>query len=271
MLTVSLVVSVALVFAFTLTGLNSLVNPHWPQSVALIWISLITVYHTLAYIATPYVLTRAKEEPSDSHSTERIDTLMDDVAETVDTATPHRARVFDALLPLVQITPRHPHSELLVSTGALNTLDDDELKATIAHELGHYADIRGHIYLFLADNMIPLCFLAFAGGVSVGVIPEPSMPPVEVLMLIAAILTLAQRILKSKVKQSRELVADKIAVTRGGIDPREYAQVLRKIEAAAGGTPPATLSYRLFASHPPVDTRVEHVTALEDHDARSRV
>jgi heat shock protein HtpX len=150
-------------------------------------------------------------------------------------------------------TGRNPeHAAVAVTQGILPILDRRELEGVLAHELSHVqnrdilissvAATIGAVITWIAQ----LAFFVPLGGDD----DEGGNPLAGLLMLILA--PIAALLIQMAISRSREFGADSSGA-RLTADPLALASALRKIEAYARGTPPATSNpstAHLFISNP---------------------
>jgi len=173
-------------------------------------------------------------------------------------------------------TGRNPrHAAVAVTRGLLASLDRRELRAVLAHELGHVANRDILITSVAAAVATGITFLAnLAGWLPLFGGSDDDDEPSPVALLVAAMLApIAATLLQLALSRSREFDADRAGAALLG-DGRALASALAKIEAAARHTPmhvePAQagkylvnpLSGRtialanLFSTHPPTQERI---------------
>jgi Zn-dependent protease with chaperone function len=172
-----------------------------------------------------------------------------------------------------------PSSAVVVVTrGLLEALDDDELKAVVAHEIAHIR--HGDIRLMAAANVLMenlllvqgKNLLRLAGWKQVVIVVL--MPPILVLFLLAGLvtnvaLTLA-RVSRLLISSSREFVADAEAV-RLTHDPAALISALRRIDgrSAVPGLAPQADAMMIdgavegpYATHPTIGERIAVLARL---------
>jgi Zn-dependent protease with chaperone function len=180
-----------------------------------------------------------------------------------------------------------PSSAVVVVTrGLLETLDDDELKAVVAHEIAHIR--HGDIRLMAAANVLMenlllvqrKNLLRLAGWKQVVIVVL--MPPILVLFLLAGLvtnvaLTLA-RISRLLISSSREFVADAEAV-RLTHNPAALISALRRIDgrSAVPGLAPQADAMMIdgavegpYATHPTIGERIAVLARLSGDMAAIR-
>lgn len=149
---------------------------------------------------------------------------------------------FDVPAPTVRIaeTPV-PHASvsgltrrsatLIVSTGLLDRLSDEELRAVVAHELAHVSNRDAAVVSLVA---LPAVFgRSILNGLN-GDEDEPSLPTnsdgfTMLVFLVGGLLWLAGRSLLAVFARQRELAADRAAVELTG-NPTAFATALRKAD-----------------------------------------
>jgi predicted Zn-dependent protease len=120
---------------------------------------------------------------------------------------------------------------------------DDELRAVLAHEIGH---VRGRhaLRLVLQDSGIAVLATALAGdaaGISFLAVALPSM------------------LLQSRYSREFEAEADDYAfahLKRHGVSPQAFAKVMRRLEEAEGAAGSDDAVGRWLGSHPATEERI---------------
>lgn len=192
----------------------------------------------------------------------------------------------DLPMPRLYVTPdaqpnafatgRNPrHAAVAVTRGLLDILTPRELRAVLAHELGHVANRDILITSVAAAVATGITFLAnLAGWLPLFGSSDEEDAPSPLGLLIAALLApFAAMLLQLALSRSREFHADRTGATLLG-DGTALASALAKIDAVARRTPmhvePAqagkylvnpltgrTLALaNLFSTHPPTAERI---------------
>ncbi|MGH7156796.1 MAG: M48 family metallopeptidase [Candidatus Saccharimonadales bacterium] len=175
------------------------------------------------------------------------------------------------------------HSVVCVTSGLLNTMNDNELQGVIAHELGHVKnyDIRVNTLAFALVGIISLIadfflrFTFFGGGRN----ERENNQVLFLLGIVAAILApLAATLLQLAISRRREYLADATGALTTRY-PEGLADALEEIQKTEGGT---TLKQNastahmffvnplrghsllnLFSTHPPIDARIKALREMK--------
>ncbi|MGW9346199.1 heat shock protein HtpX [Nocardiopsis flavescens] len=169
---------------------------------------------------------------------------------------------------------------LCCTTGLLETLDERELRAVIAHELAHIkaADtLAGSVTVTLTGLITALSAIALL--VPLGDSEETDVPELLGGLLVVLLAPVAFLVVRAGAGRHSEFRADEQAARTTG-DPEALAAALLKLEAGMREHPlprqrtllPAahlmttnpfpTGAWRLFAAHPPTGERVRRLREL---------
>jgi heat shock protein HtpX len=180
-------------------------------------------------------------------------------------------------------TGRNPqHAAVAVTAGILRLLDREELRAVLAHELGHVRNRDTLIMTVAATIAGALSMLAqmamwgamFGGRSSDD--DEGGNPIGAILGIILA--PIAAALIQMAISRSREFLADESGARTSG-NPMALASALRKIEMWSKRIPihsgnPATAHLfiinpfsaegmaQLFSTHPSTQARIERLEAM---------
>lgn len=179
-------------------------------------------------------------------------------------------------------TGRNPaNSAVAVTQGLLESCPPNEVRAVLAHELGHIRNrdiLIGSIAAAIATAISLLANMAMFAGLF-GSSDDDDGPGAGSMLLMALIAPLAAGLLQMAVSRSREFDADRYGAQLSG-DPMALASALRRLEALAQRSPmditPAQASAwivnpltgtrkdfsRLFMTHPPVAERVQRLEEM---------
>jgi heat shock protein HtpX len=176
-------------------------------------------------------------------------------------------------------TGRNPeNAAVAVTQGILPILDRRELEGVLAHELSHVQNRDILISSVAATIGAVITWIAqLAFFLPLGGDDDDGNPLAALLMLILA--PIAALLIQMAISRSREFGADSSGA-RLTADPLALASALRKIEAYARGTPPATTNpstahlfisnpfkggagvANLFSTHPSTAERVERLERM---------
>mgnify|MGYP003573329454 CR=1 FL=1 len=188
-------------------------------------------------------------------------------------------------------TGRNPKNGVVaVTQGIVDLLSTRELRAVLAHEIGHIknrdilvATIAAAIAGIVTYVAHATQFLALFGGLGDDGDEEGSVLGSLALAIVAPI---AATLVQLGISRSREYLADETGARISG-DPQALASALAKLESAAQQIPaqnvPATASLfivnpfagnrtllNLFSTHPPVRERISNLNELVQRNQRSR-
>jgi heat shock protein HtpX len=208
--------------------------------------------------------------------------LHDDVAELAARAAVHAPRLYlsPSPQPNAFATGRNERTAVLaVTAGLLDRLPRDEVRAVLAHELGHIRSrdiLIGSIAAAIATGISMIANLAmwnsFLGG------DDEDGPGVFGLLLASLVAPIAATLLQLAVSRSREYEADRTAAELLGTG-EPLANALRSIEQSVRSTPmavpPAQASAwivnpltgrkvnfaSLFQTHPSTEQRITRLLA----------
>ena len=149
----------------------------------------------------------------------------------------------------------------------MEILDDDELEAVLAHELGHFSlhHVRNRLIM---GSLFTLAALALLGWLleqswfyhSLGV-PNPSLHSALLLfMMIIPPFTLLLKPLLSHGSRRHEYAADAFAATQSGSQALATA-LIKLSESNASTVTPDPLHSAFYDSHPPVALRINRLAA----------
>ncbi|MCA9334544.1 M48 family metalloprotease [Candidatus Saccharibacteria bacterium] len=212
----------------------------------------------------------------------RLYRIVENLSITIGIPMP-KVYIIDDPAPNAFATGRDPkHAIVAATTGILETMNDRELEAVMAHEMGHVQnyDIRVSMIAFglvsaigiLSDIALRMIF--FGGGNR----DRQISPPVMIIGIIVIILApIIAALVQMAVSRQREYLADATGAltTR---DPQGLASALEKLKSASrpmqrqststahlffsNPLKPGTLA-KLFSTHPPLDDRIARLRDTE--------
>lgn len=180
-------------------------------------------------------------------------------------------------------TGRNPaHAVVAVTRGIVRLLEPEELKAVLAHELGHVKNrdiLIGSIAATLAGVVMMLATMArFAALFGFGGRDDEDGGGIIALIAMSILAPLAAMLIQMAVSRSREYLADSTGA-RLSRNPRALASALEKLASASQRQPmreakPATAHMftvnplsggslvKLFSTHPPIEERVRRLRSM---------
>lgn len=199
-----------------------------------------------------------------------------------------RVYLIDSAAPNAFATGRDPqHGAVAVTTGLLQLLNDDEVAAVIAHELGHIKN---------RDTLISTIAATFAGAIAILAdmaqwalllggfgrhhdddAHDSGLAGLVSGLLLILVAPIAATLIQLAISRTREFEADAAGATISG-SPLALASALRKIEAWKQRLPLATnpamanlyivnpldggAIVKLFSTHPPTEERIARLERM---------
>ena len=185
--------------------------------------------------------------------------------------------------------PGANHSMVAVSSGLVNNLSDDEVRAVLAHEMGHVCN--GDMVATTLLQGLMNTFVYFLAGVIARIAASAGSRDGEMNYMVYFLVNMLLQVLFSVLamivvmwhSRRREFRADAFAARMVGAEPmiralQKIDAIYRQVQPAeeeAGGLAPAdalaTLKIHgtgsrlasLFASHPPIEARIEALRRLQ--------
>lgn len=253
------------------------------RSIAYIVIAVAVVYALVQYfIASKLLLAMSGAVEIEKRDNPRYYRIVENLAITIGFQTP-KIYIIDDPAPNAFATGHDPkHAIVAVTTGLLDIMDDQELEAVMAHEMGHVQnyDIRVSMIAFglvsaigiLTDIVLRILFF---GGDRRDSNTSPVVLAIGIVVLILA--PIVAVIVQLAVSRQREYLADATGAltTR---DPEALASALEKLEKFGRPMKKQSTSSahlfinnplkpgffnRLFSTHPPLADRIARLRANE--------
>lgn len=273
---------IILVFLIIIAGLGWLFSAIY-GSTGIFWGTLIgaAVYAIVQYfIAAKLALSMNGAKEIQKRDNPRLYRMVENLAITNGMPMPKVYVVDDPALNAFA-TGRDPqHAHVAATTGILDALDDRELEAVMAHEMGHVQnyDIRVMMIVFglvsaiglIADVLVRMFWFSNS---------ENRNPIFLVIGIVAALISpIVAMLVQAAVSRQREYLADATGAmtTR---DPEALASALEKIGMAGSATRRQNTStahlffanplkrsaiMSAFSTHPPVERRIERLRTMGD-------
>lgn len=266
------------VFVGLIGGIGWLVGSYYgEQSIALWVIGIAAIYALIQYFLASKIavaVTGAKE--IEKRDNPRLYRIVENLSITLGMPTP-KVYIIDDPAPNAFATGRDPkHAVVGATTGLIQIMDDNELEAVLAHEMGHIQnyDIRVSMIAFgLVSAVAILSDIAlrilFYGGRR-----DNMHPAFLVVGLIAVILApIIATMIQLAISRQREYLAD----ASGAMTTRDseslakaleklqlYGQPLRKQNSSTAhlffSNPlKKGMFAKLFSTHPPLEERVKRL------------
>jgi heat shock protein HtpX len=255
------------------------------QSGALIALLLAGVMNFGMYwFSSSLVLKMQRAKPLDESQHSNIVTMVRELTQADGLPMPKLYYV-DTPIPNAFATGRSPkHAVVAVTSGILEILNDDELKAVLGHELGHVKNrdmLVSTVAATIAGAISFIVEMAFWSNIFGGDEESPNPIAAFAMFLLAPI---AAMLIQMAVSRSREFLADQHGAGLLG-NGRHLASALQKLEDFKHSVPPivpspaqqsqAHLMFAnmftlqgiggLFSTHPSTKARVAR---LRDFDQR---
>ncbi len=231
-------------------------------------------------------LSMAGAREVDRYEAPRLYQMVAQLAQRANLPMP-RVYLIDSAAPNAFATGRNPqHGAVAVTTGLLRLLNEDEVAAVIAHELGHIKN---------RDTLISTIAATFAGAVAIladmaqwalllggfghhddeG--EDGGVAGIVGGLLLILVAPIAATLIQLAISRTREFEADAAGAAISG-SPLALASALRKIEAWKQQLPLATNPamanlyiinpldgsgiVRLFSTHPPTEERIARLERM---------
>jgi len=231
-------------------------------------------------------LSMAGAREVDRYEAPRLHQMVAQLAQRANLPMP-RVYLIDSAAPNAFATGRNPqHGAVAVTTGLLRLLNEDEVAAVIAHELGHIKN---------RDTLISTIAATFAGAVAIladmaqwalllggfghhddeG--EDGGVAGIVGGLLLILVAPIAATLIQLAISRTREFEADAAGAAISG-SPLALASALRKIEAWKQQLPlvanPAMANLyiinpldgggivRLFSTHPPTEERIARLERM---------
>ncbi|MFB6101809.1 MAG: zinc metalloprotease HtpX [Haloplanus sp.] len=170
------------------------------------------------------------------------------------------------------------HSTVCVTTGLLDTLDDDELEGVLAHELAHVKN-RDVMVMTIASFLSTIAFMIVRWGWLFGGNRNRQGGGVIAAILVSLVVWIVSFVLIRALSRYREYAADRGGAAITG-NPSALASALLKISGRMDRVPDEDLREqsemnaffvipirsgvvgRLFSTHPPTENRVDRLREM---------
>ena len=214
--------------------------------------------------------TGAEDMPEDRYS--EIHRSVDRIAEDMDLKKP-RLMVAEMGVPNAFAVGRRGAGVVVVSTELIQLLDHEELEGVLAHELAHI-DNRDVVMMVMGQSIASM--LGLAAYFAIAFSRDGGIGNIILGYLASVVVQMVAMVFVLAISRYREYVADSDAAEHVGGDA--MARALQKISSASersnaelddnvsalcifGGDRSAL--QRLFATHPPIEKRIEAIRDVQ--------
>ncbi len=274
---------IMLVFIFIIAGLGWGISLYYGEPTLLYYIAIgALVYAVIQYfIASKVALAVTGAKAIEKRDNPRLYRMVENLSIATGMPTP-KVYIIEDSAPNAFATGRDPrHASVAATTGLLDIMDDRELEAVMAHEMGHVQnyDIRVSMIVFglvaaiglISDTVLRMMFF--------GDDDRDNVSPIFIIIGVVAIILapIVALLIQSAVSRQREYLAD----ATGAITtryPEGLASALEKLEKAGkpmkrqnGSTAHLFFSNPLkpgffgniFSTHPPLQDRINRLRENE--------
>jgi heat shock protein HtpX len=225
----------------------------------------------------------ARAKPVSREDAPRLYEIVEELAARHDMPMP-RLYLSPQPQPNAFATGRGPkHAVVAVTQGILEVLDDDELRAVLAHEMSHVRNrdiLIGSVAAAIALAITFIARIAMFGAIFGGGGDDEGGGNIFGLIALAILAPLAAGLIQMALSRSREFQADASGAHLIG-EGEPLARALEKIEASAKRVPmdvnpaEATLYIinpltgrqvnfaKLFSTHPPTEERIARLREFD--------
>lgn len=267
------------VFVGLIGGIGWLVSAFYgDQSIALWVVGIAAIYALLQYfIASKLAVAMTGAKEIQKRDNPRLYRIVENLAITLGMPTP-KVYVIDDPAPNAFATGRDPkHAIVAATTGLMEIMDDNELEAVMAHEMGHVQnyDIRINMIAFGLVSAIAILSDIVLRMLIFGDRRDNNIHPIVLVIgLVAVILApIIATIIQLAISRQREYLAD----ASGAMTTRDseslakaleklqlYGQPMRRQNSSTAhlffNNPLKSGGFsRLFSTHPPLEERVKRL------------
>jgi len=250
-------------------------------------ISLISVWGSY-YASDKLVLKMTRAKVIQESDNPKLFNLVHEVCIASGLPMP-KVAIVDDPAPNAFATGRDPnHALIAFTTGLLDVMDRDELQGVVAHEMSHVANrdtlvsaiaaTTAGIVALISDILMRM--LWFGGGRNRD--HGGNQIPIFLAIIPLILAPLAATLLKAAISRKREALADATAVsfTRNPAGLRAALEVLARdntvVQARSSAVAhmyiesplDASAASRLFATHPPIQERIETLRRMESNPSQ---
>lgn len=217
--------------------------------------------------------------PADPQRYRRLYEILDDLSSRAGLPKPPALYILPMEVPNAFATGRSPSTAVVaVTEGILARMNEQELAAVIAHELGHIKHwdmLVQTVVAAMAGAIMWLANIAKWGAIFGGRDDDDRGGNIFVVLIVSAVASLAAMIIQLAISRSREYMADDFSAQLMGSGQPLSNALIRLHEGArmvpAGEIAPATSHMfispasvgrgflNLFSTHPSLEARIENL------------
>lgn len=275
-------VLIMLIFVFVIAGLGWGISLYYGEPTLLYYVAVGALIYAVIqyYTASKLALAVTGANPIEKKDNPRLYRIVENLSIATGLPTP-KVYVIDDPAPNAFATGRDPkHASVAATTGLLDVMDDRELEAVMAHEMGHVQnyDIRVSMIVFglvaaigLISDVV-LRMMIFSDN-------KNNSSPIFMLIGIVAIILapIVAVLVQAAVSRQREYLADSTGALTTRY-PEGLASALEKLQKHSrpmkrqnGSTAHLFFSNpmragffsKIFSTHPPLQDRIDRLRANE--------
>lgn len=274
---------IMLVFILVIAGLGWGISLYYGEPTLLYYVAIgALIYATIQYfIASKVALAVTGAKAIEKKENPRLYRIVENLSIATGLPTP-KIYVIDDPSPNAFATGRDPkHASVAATTGLLDIMNDRELEAVMAHEMGHVQnyDIRVSMIVFGLVAAIGLISDVVLRMMIFGDDDRDNVSPIFIIVGVVAIILapIVALLIQAAVSRQREYLADSTGALTTRY-PEGLASALEKLEKNTqpmkrqnGSTAHLFFSNpmrpgffsKIFSTHPPLQDRIDRLRANE--------
>lgn len=277
-------VLIMLVFVFVIAGLGWGISLYYGEPTLLYYISVGALIYAVIqyYIASKLALAVTGAKAIEKKDNPRLYRIVENLSIATGLPTP-KVYVINDPSPNAFATGRNPkNASVAATTGLLDIMNDNELEAVMAHEMGHVQnyDIRVSMIVFGLVSAIGLISDIVLRMMIFGDDDRDNVSPIFIIVGVVAIIIapIVALLIQAAVSRQREYLAD----ATGALTTRYPEALASALEKLATHTTPmkrqngstAHLFFsnpmrpgffsKMFSTHPPLQDRIDRLRSNEN-------
>lgn len=277
-------VLIMFVFVFVIAGLGWGISLYYGEPTLLYYISVGALVYAIIqyYIANKLALAVTGAKAIEKRDNPRLYRIVENLSIATGLPTP-KIYIIDDPSPNAFATGRNPkNASVAATTGLLDIMNDNELEAVMAHEMGHVQnyDIRVSMIVFGLVSAIGLISDIVLRMMIFGDDDRDNVSPIFIIVGVVAIIIapIVALLIQAAVSRQREYLADATGALTTRY-PEALASALEKL--ATHSTPmkrqngstahlffsnpmrPGFFS-KMFSTHPPLQDRIDRLRSNEN-------